>query len=103
MALPLASRECSKSVVQAPQVPRSCDHVRFDDEMERHCTWQWGQHATAANRTTDKDVVWYSMIITVISPLPLAASLLDRFHMIVLPPFQILVILAVDLYIYSNR
>ena len=79
----LASRECSKSVhrpaqgstglLQAPQVPRSCDRVRFDDEMEKALYFSSGAAATAVNRTADRMWSW-SMIIH--SPLPLAGCFL---------------------------
>jgi len=70
--------QASTGLLQAPQVRRSCDRVRFDDEMEKALYFAVGAAATAVNRTADRMWSW-SMIITLLSHW-LAASFFDRLH-----------------------
>ncbi|OQU93018.1 hypothetical protein SORBI_3001G457933 [Sorghum bicolor] len=73
-----------RPVLQAPQVPRSCDRVRFDDEMvEKRCTLAVGRGSSnrrEQTQQTENVVVEYDNNYLVSHWLGLAASFFDRLH-----------------------
>jgi len=51
-------------LLQAPQVPRSCDRVRFDDEMEKALYFSSGGSSNRREQNSRQMWSWSMIIIT---------------------------------------